>query len=117
MAILATTVGQYSCLVVPTRSNYCGSDSQTYTIYTVLEAFLSLWTRFEKRRVQEELEVLSSKLTRLRSHQEGSPPIERLQDDIKHYKAMIKCSVCHDRSKEVSTHLYAPLVSEICSYM
>jgi E3 ubiquitin-protein ligase BRE1 len=57
--------------------------------------------RFEKRRVQEELEVLSSKLTRLRSHQEGSPPIERLQDDIKHYKAMIKCSVCHDRSKEV----------------
>ena len=77
----------------------------------------SLWTRFEKRRVQEELEVLSSKLTRLRSHQEGSPPIERLQDDIKHYKAMIKCSVCHDRSKEVSIYLYAPLVSEICSYM
>ena len=72
----------------------------------------SLWTRFENRRVQEELEVLSSKLTRLRSHQEGSPPIERLQDDIKHYKAMIKCSVCHDRSKEVSIHLYAPLVSE-----
>ncbi|KAG0630974.1 hypothetical protein M758_1G217700 [Ceratodon purpureus] len=57
--------------------------------------------RFEKRRVQDELEALNSKLTRLRSHQEGGPGIERLQEEIKEYKAILKCSVCHDRPKEV----------------
>ncbi|KAG0581595.1 hypothetical protein KC19_4G263900 [Ceratodon purpureus] len=57
--------------------------------------------RFEKRRVEDELEALNSKLTRLRSHHEGGPAVERLQEEIKEYKAILKCSVCHDRPKEV----------------
>jgi len=60
------------------------------------------WFRFEKRRVQDELEALHSKLSRLQSHHEGAPGIERLQEEIKEYKAILKCSVCHDRPKEVS---------------
>ncbi|XP_024390952.1 E3 ubiquitin-protein ligase BRE1-like 2 [Physcomitrium patens] len=57
--------------------------------------------RFEKRRVQDELEALNNKLSRLRSHHERGPAIERLQEDIKEYKAILKCSVCHDRAKDV----------------
>jgi E3 ubiquitin-protein ligase BRE1 len=57
--------------------------------------------RFEKRRVQDELEALNSKLARLRSHHERGSGIERLQEEIKEYKAILKCSVCHDRPKEV----------------
>jgi E3 ubiquitin-protein ligase BRE1 len=57
--------------------------------------------RFEKRRVQEELEVLNSKVTRLHSHRDGGLMVERLQGEIKEYKAILKCSVCHDRPKEV----------------
>lgn len=60
------------------------------------------WLRFEKRRVQDELEALNSKLVRLQPHHEGGPGIERLQEEIKEYKAILKCSVCHDRPKEVS---------------
>jgi E3 ubiquitin-protein ligase BRE1 len=57
--------------------------------------------RFEKRRVQEEFEALNSKMTRLHSHRDGGLILERLQGEIKEYKAILKCSVCHDRPKEV----------------
>lgn len=65
--------------------------------------------RYEKRRVQEELEALNSKVTRLSSHHEGGPIVDRLQEEIKEYKRILKCSVCHERSKEV--HLHPPAVA------
>lgn len=57
--------------------------------------------RFEKRRAQEELEVLHMKTARLNTVHDGGPMVERLQDEIKDYKSILKCSVCHDRPKEV----------------
>lgn len=57
--------------------------------------------RFERRRVQEELSILSTRASRLNAHNEGGPLVEKLQEEIKEYKAILKCSVCHDRPKEV----------------
>ncbi|CAM6087903.1 unnamed protein product [Calypogeia fissa] len=57
--------------------------------------------RFEKRRIQEELDAATTKISRLGSHPDASPMIERLQEEIKEYRAYLKCSVCHDRAKEV----------------
>ncbi|KAL3691986.1 hypothetical protein R1sor_005637 [Riccia sorocarpa] len=57
--------------------------------------------RFEKRRVQEELDALNTKVSRLTSYHDGNPLVERLQEELKEYRAILKCSVCHDRAKEV----------------
>ncbi|KAL2622082.1 hypothetical protein R1flu_002287 [Riccia fluitans] len=57
--------------------------------------------RFEKRRLQEELDALNTKVSRLTSHHDGNPLVERLQEELKEYRAILKCSVCHDRAKEV----------------
>jgi len=57
--------------------------------------------RFEKRRALDELEVLSAKTARLHSPHDGGPMVERLQEEIKDYKDILKCSVCHERPKEV----------------
>lgn len=56
--------------------------------------------RFEKKRIQEDLALLSSKVDRS-SVQNGGSSIEKLQDEVKEYRAILKCSVCHDRPKEV----------------
>lgn len=57
--------------------------------------------RFEKRRVEDELEVLSAKTERLHSHHDGGVKAERLRQEIKEYKSILKCSVCRERPKEV----------------
>ncbi|KAG6544299.1 hypothetical protein Mapa_014302 [Marchantia paleacea] len=57
--------------------------------------------RFEKRRLQEEVDGLNTKVARLASHHDGNPLIERLQEELNEYRAILKCSVCHDRAKEV----------------
>eukprot|EP01018_Ginkgo_biloba_P001761 Gb_15023 [translate_table: standard] len=54
--------------------------------------------RFEKKRIEEELVSLNSKVSRLN---DGGTVAEKLQEEIKAYKQILKCSVCHDRSKEV----------------
>lgn len=35
----------------------------------------------------------------------GEAAVKRLQDEIKDCRAMLKCSVCLDRPKEVSWHI------------
>jgi E3 ubiquitin-protein ligase BRE1 len=47
------------------------------------------------------LEVLHMKTARLNTVHDGGPMVERLQEEIKDYKSILKCSVCHDRPKEV----------------
>nr|XP_024399175.1 E3 ubiquitin-protein ligase BRE1-like 2 isoform X3 [Physcomitrium patens] len=54
--------------------------------------------RFEKRRVQEELDVLNVKSARLNSLHDGGPMVELLQEELNDYKAILQCSVCHDRN-------------------
>lgn len=84
-------------------SSFCSTivRSKAHLSNQLAVIFVSLWPRFEKRRVQEELEALNTKLTRLSSHHEGGPAVELLQEEIKGYKTIIKCGVCHDRNKEV----------------
>jgi E3 ubiquitin-protein ligase BRE1 len=57
--------------------------------------------RFGKKRIEEELVALNTKFTCLSSLNDGETAAERLQEEIKEYKAILKCSVCHDRPKEV----------------
>lgn len=57
--------------------------------------------RLAKKKVQEDLTLLKSKLARTNPQNDGSSLIEKLQDEVKEYKTILKCSVCHDRPKEV----------------
>ncbi|CAM6046756.1 unnamed protein product [Sphagnum compactum] len=57
--------------------------------------------RFEKRRIQEKIDALNAKVAHMNSYNDGGPLGERLQEEINQYKAILKCSVCHDRPKEV----------------
>ncbi|KAK2991102.1 hypothetical protein RJ640_021566 [Escallonia rubra] len=58
--------------------------------------------RFEKKRVEEDLEVLRRRASRLRSQIEGSSVVEKLQQELKEYKEILKCSICLDRRKEAT---------------
>jgi len=56
--------------------------------------------RYGKKRIEEDLMVANSKLARINAHNDATT-IEKLNEEIKEYKAILKCSVCHDRPKEV----------------
>eukprot|EP00249_Psilotum_nudum_P020098 c27565_g1_i1 orf=1014-3680(-) len=58
--------------------------------------------KFEKKRSQEELLALTARAVRLNYQSDGGGSlVEKLQEEIKEYKAILKCGVCHDRPKEV----------------
>lgn len=57
--------------------------------------------RFDKKRVEEELEAARRKHSQLTSELDGSSVVEKLQQELKEYKEILKCSVCLDRPKEV----------------
>ncbi|GFP80931.1 E3 ubiquitin-protein ligase bre1-like 1 [Phtheirospermum japonicum] len=50
---------------------------------------------------KEDLDTQRRKAEQLKSHAEGSSLAEKLQQELKEYKEILKCSVCHDRRKEV----------------
>ncbi|XP_077236568.1 E3 ubiquitin-protein ligase BRE1-like 1 [Tasmannia lanceolata] len=56
---------------------------------------------FEKKRIEEQLEVARRKAARLTAHTEGSSVLEKHQQELREYKEILKCSICHDRQKEV----------------
>ncbi|MBA0646321.1 hypothetical protein Goklo_014294 [Gossypium klotzschianum] len=57
--------------------------------------------RFSKKIIEEELEVARRKVSRLQTEMEGSSTVERLQQELREYKEILKCSICLDRPKEV----------------
>lgn len=57
--------------------------------------------RYKRKRLEEDSEQLASKVARFRGHTDKSSQVEQLQEEIKEYKSMVRCSVCHDRLKEV----------------
>ncbi|XP_068651432.1 E3 ubiquitin-protein ligase BRE1-like 1 [Aristolochia californica] len=57
--------------------------------------------RFSRRRTEEELETLTRKANRLSVHTEGSSLLDKLQEEMREYRELLKCNVCHDRQKEV----------------
>eukprot|EP00245_Coleochaete_scutata_P016025 TRINITY_DN7342_c0_g1_i1.p1 TRINITY_DN7342_c0_g1~~TRINITY_DN7342_c0_g1_i1.p1 ORF type:complete len:972 (+),score=239.12 TRINITY_DN7342_c0_g1_i1:12-2927(+) len=57
--------------------------------------------KFKRKRAEEETELLNNKMAKASAHQEKGGMIEMLHEEIKEYKAILKCGVCHDRQKEV----------------
>ncbi|KAK8615065.1 hypothetical protein V6N13_068851 [Hibiscus sabdariffa] len=57
--------------------------------------------RFNKKRIKEELEVARRKVLHLRVKMEGNSMVERLQQELREYREILKCSICLDRPKEV----------------
>ncbi|KAL2892515.1 E3 ubiquitin-protein ligase BRE1-like 1 [Bienertia sinuspersici] len=56
--------------------------------------------RFEKKRVEEELEAIKRKAEHLKEQNERSVA-GKLRQELQEYKEILKCSVCLDRPKEV----------------
>lgn len=70
-----------------------------------MESFLILaytlgFHRYKHKRTEEDLEVVKRKAAVLEAEKEGSI-IGKLQEELKEYKEILKCRVCHDRPKEV----------------
>jgi uncharacterized membrane protein (DUF106 family) len=61
--------------------------------------------RSSRKKLEEELREVNSKFAEM-SSETGEAAIQKLQDEIKSCKSILKCSVCSDRPKEVSV-LYA----------
>ncbi|KAJ8749049.1 hypothetical protein K2173_013493 [Erythroxylum novogranatense] len=57
--------------------------------------------RFDKRRKEEGAEVVRRKISCLQAQTEGSSIVEKLQQELKEYREIVKCSICMDRPKEV----------------
>lgn len=64
---------------------------------------ISCNTRGERKKLDDELMELNRKVEEL-SSESGEAAIQKLQDEIKDCKAILKCGVCFDRPKEVRTH-------------
>lgn len=57
--------------------------------------------RFNKKRIDEGLETMTMKATALRQQTDESVLLEKLRQEIREYKGILKCRICHDRQKEV----------------
>ncbi|XP_058104401.1 E3 ubiquitin-protein ligase BRE1-like 1 isoform X3 [Magnolia sinica] len=57
--------------------------------------------RSKKKRLEEELEVVARKAASLSALTEDSSVLEKLQEEVREYKEILKCGICHDRQKEV----------------
>ncbi|KAI3449072.1 hypothetical protein Pfo_005737 [Paulownia fortunei] len=56
--------------------------------------------RFERKRVEEDLEAVRRKAEQVKSQAEGSSIAEKLHQELREYKEILKCSLCLDRRKE-----------------
>ncbi|XP_042393673.1 E3 ubiquitin-protein ligase BRE1-like 1 isoform X2 [Zingiber officinale] len=56
--------------------------------------------RFNKKRIVESLDDMTRKAAYLRVQTKGSV-LEKLQQEVKEYRGILKCSICLDRQKEV----------------
>ncbi|XP_042388910.1 E3 ubiquitin-protein ligase BRE1-like 1 isoform X1 [Zingiber officinale] len=56
--------------------------------------------RFNKKRIEESLDDMTRKAAYLRAQTKGSV-LEKLQQEVKEYRGILKCSICLDRQKEV----------------
>ncbi|MCH90201.1 E3 ubiquitin-protein ligase BRE1-like protein [Trifolium medium] len=57
--------------------------------------------RFDKKKVEEDLEVAKRNLSRLKAQDEDSSVTDKLQQELGEYREIVKCSICRDRTKEV----------------
>ncbi|KAL6000781.1 hypothetical protein ACLOJK_006507 [Asimina triloba] len=59
--------------------------------------------RIEKKKLEEELAEWNSRVSEMNSENREAT-IQKLQDEIKECKAILKCGVCFDRPKEISAY-------------
>ncbi|KAI9182601.1 hypothetical protein LWI28_027086 [Acer negundo] len=57
--------------------------------------------RFDKKRMEEELDIARRKVLRLQAQKEGSSVVDELRQELREYREIVKCSICLDRPKEV----------------
>ncbi|KAL6652277.1 hypothetical protein ACP70R_011202 [Stipagrostis hirtigluma subsp. patula] len=57
--------------------------------------------RFSKKRLEDDLELMSSKASSLRAKLDESVVLEKLRHEVTEYRGILKCGICHDRQKEV----------------
>ncbi len=48
------------------------------------------------------MEVVRRKASCLRAQTDGSSIVEKLQEELREYREILKCSICLDRTKEVN---------------
>lgn len=72
-----------------------------FSMLVILNPFYGGNIRFNKKRLEEELEVVRSKAIHLQA-QVVTPVVEKLQEELRGYQEILKCSICHDRPKEVN---------------
>ncbi|KAK4755645.1 hypothetical protein SAY87_009402 [Trapa incisa] len=58
------------------------------------------WERFKNKRTVEELAAVKRKAALVQAQKEGSI-VPKLEEELKEYKEIVKCSICHERRKEV----------------
>ncbi|KAK4783349.1 hypothetical protein SAY86_007723 [Trapa natans] len=58
------------------------------------------WERFKNKRTVEELAAVKRKTALVQAQKEGSI-VPKLEEELKEYKEIVKCSICHERRKEV----------------
>lgn len=61
--------------------------------------------RNERKKLEEELAEWNRKVAELTA-ETGEAAVQRLHDEIKDCRAILKCSVCLDRPKEVSINIW-----------
>ncbi|KAJ1702966.1 hypothetical protein LUZ63_002745 [Rhynchospora breviuscula] len=57
--------------------------------------------RFAKKRLEDDLEVETRRLSSLRERAEGSSGVGKLKEEARELRGILKCSVCRDHQKEV----------------
>lgn len=77
---------------------YLPSDS--FKVQVKASSFV--FPRFAKKRLEEDLEMGRRKVLRLQAQTEGSSIIEELQQELREYREILKCSICLERPKEVN---------------
>ena len=90
-------------------------DWEAFIYLFLRTSFYLLFTRFAKKRIEEELEVSRRKLSLLKAQNEGCSVIEKLQQELGEYREIVKCSICQDRTKEV--HVFLSLFKCAVSYL
>lgn len=74
--------------------------------------------RFEKKRIEEELEVVGRKASRLEAQIESSSVVEKLHEELGEYEKIVNCKICVNSRKQVVItkcfHLFcSPCVQDI----
>ncbi|KAK0600642.1 hypothetical protein LWI29_017014 [Acer saccharum] len=71
--------------------------------------------RFDKKRMEEELDIARRKVLRLLAQKVGSSVVDELRQELREYREIGKCNTCLDRPKEVVITKFYHLFCNPCS--